>query len=89
MAKEVFLEMAEKGKEAKEIIKVHGLVQISDEAALGEIIDKVISENPEAVADYQSGKPQAMQFLMGQVMRATKGQAKPQLVQSILKGKLK
>lgn len=89
MAKEVFLEMAGTGKEAEEIIKVRGLVQISDEAALGEIIDKVISENPEAVADYKSGKPQAMQFFIGQVMRATKGQANPQLVQSILKGKLK
>jgi len=89
MAKEVFLEMAGTGKEAEEVIKIRGLVQISDEAALGEIIDKVISENPEAVADYKSGKPQAMQFLIGKTMRATKGQANPQLVQSILKGKLK
>ena len=89
MAKEVFAEMAETGNEAEETLKARGLVQISDEAALGEIIDKVIKDYPAAVSDYKSGKSQAMQFLMGQVMRATKGQANPQLVQSILKGKLK
>ena len=89
MAKEVFLEMAEKEKEAEEVIKARGLVQISDEAALGEIIDKVVSENPQALSDFKSGKPQALQFLIGQVMRATKGQANAQVVQSILRKKLK
>jgi aspartyl-tRNA(Asn)/glutamyl-tRNA(Gln) amidotransferase subunit B len=89
MAKEVFLEMAEKGKEAEEVIKARGLVQISDETELGEIIDKVISENPQAQSDFKSGKSQVLQFLIGQVMRATKGQANVQVVQAILREKLK
>ncbi len=88
MAKDVFEEMFETGASPEKIIKEKGMEQISDEAALGTIIQEVIDKNPGVVDDYRNGKKKATGFLVGQVMQATKGQANPALVNKILAEKL-
>jgi aspartyl-tRNA(Asn)/glutamyl-tRNA(Gln) amidotransferase subunit B len=84
MAKEVFAEMAKDGKSAKEIIEKRGLVQISDTGELEAVARKAIADNPKAVADYKAGKPTAVQFLVGQIMRATKGKANAKVAADVL-----
>jgi len=88
IAKTVFEEMFETGKDPGAIVEEKGLVQISDEAAIQGIIDEVIADNPKSVQDYKAGKKKAMGFLVGQVMKATKGKANPQVVNKILQEKL-
>jgi aspartyl-tRNA(Asn)/glutamyl-tRNA(Gln) amidotransferase subunit B len=88
IAKEVFEEMFQTGKTADEIIKERGLSQISDTQELEKIVAKVINSNMQPVADYRSGKETALKFLVGQVMKATRGRANPQLVNEVLKRKL-
>ncbi len=88
IAKQVFPEMWETGKEAEAIVKEKGLVQISDTGALEALADKIIAANPQSVADFKAGKKKAVGFLMGQVMKETKGQANPQVVNGILTKKL-
>jgi aspartyl-tRNA(Asn)/glutamyl-tRNA(Gln) amidotransferase subunit B len=88
IAKEVSREMAQSGKSAQEIINSKGLKQVGDEKELNEIIDKIIYENPKAVADLRTGKNEVMGFLVGQIMRETKGQANPEIVNRLLKEKL-
>ena len=88
IAKEVFEEMFRTGKTADEIIKARGLSQISDTGELEKIIAEVINSNKQPVVDYRSGKETALKFLVGQVMKATKGRANPQLVNEVLKRKL-
>jgi aspartyl-tRNA(Asn)/glutamyl-tRNA(Gln) amidotransferase subunit B len=88
-AKTVFEEMFGTGRSAKEIIAESDLVQISDAEELSDIVAQVLSENPEAVADYLAGKTQVLRFLVGQVMKATRGKANPQLVQGLLTDRLK
>lgn len=88
IGKEVFEAMFEDGKEPEQIIKEKGLSQISDQGQLAQIIAEVIANNPKSAADFQSGKEQAIGFLVGQVMKATKGQANPGVVNAILREKL-
>ncbi len=88
IAKEVFAEMFDTGKKAAEIIKEKGLVQISDTNAISTVIDDVLANNPKSVEDFKGGKKQAMGFLVGQVMKATKGQANPAVVNQLLNEKL-
>lgn len=88
-AKEVFDIMFESGKSPAEIVSESGLGQISDTVKLGSIIDDVISKNEKSVEDFRAGKQQAFGFLIGQVMAATRGQANPQLVNELLRDKLK
>jgi len=88
IAKSVIEEMYNTGKDAEVIVKEKGLVQISDEGELEKIIMEVISSNPKSVADYQAGKENAIGFLVGQVMKATKGQANPGVVNKLLREKL-
>lgn len=88
MAKEVFVEMFKTGKKASQIVKKKGLAQISDEEALAKIVDKVLKENPKVVEDYRKGKEKALGYLVGQVMKETKGRANPQIVNRLLKEKL-
>jgi aspartyl-tRNA(Asn)/glutamyl-tRNA(Gln) amidotransferase subunit B len=87
-AKTVFEEMFYTGKRAGEIVAEKGLTQISDVAAVEEIVQQVILNNAAAVADYKSGKEQALTFLVGQVMRATRGRANPRLVHEVLRREL-
>lgn len=88
IAKTVFSEMNESGKEAAEIIKEKGLVQISDESSLLSVIDTIFKEHPENVEKYRGGKEQLFGFFVGQVMKATRGQANPQVVNKLLKERL-
>lgn len=84
IAKTVFKELLENGGDPEQIVKDKGLVQISDEGALRKIIVEVMDKNPKTVEDYKSGKKKAAGFIVGQVMKATKGQANPQLVNKII-----
>ena len=88
IAKTVLEEMYSTGKDAGVIVKEKGLAQISDEGALLGIIDDVISANPQSVEDYRAGKEKAIGFLVGQIMKATRGQANPGLVNQLIKEKL-
>lgn len=87
-AKTVFEEMFNTGKNADEIINQQGLSQISDTEALEKEVVAVISGNTRAVADYKAGKAQSLKFLVGQVMKATRGRANPKLVNELLTKKL-
>lgn len=88
IAKTVFESMWNEGKSAPVIIKEQGLVQMSDEGELAGIVEAVIAAHPQSVADFNAGKEKAIGFLVGQIMRQTKGRANPELVNRILKEKL-
>ncbi|HBW34618.1 MAG TPA: Asp-tRNA(Asn)/Glu-tRNA(Gln) amidotransferase subunit GatB [Desulfosporosinus sp.] len=88
IAKSVIEEMYNTSKDAKTIVKEKGLAQISDEGALLGIIDSVLAANPQSVEDYRAGKDRAIGFLVGQIMKATKGQANPGVVNQLLKERL-
>ena len=75
-------------KPPRAIMKREGLEQISDEGALGKIIDEVIAANPKQVEQYRGGKTQVIGFLVGQVMKASRGQADPAVVNRMLSEKL-
>jgi aspartyl-tRNA(Asn)/glutamyl-tRNA(Gln) amidotransferase subunit B len=89
IGKIVFTEMWSSRKEPDVVIKEKGLVQISDESSISKIIDSVFTENAKAVEDYRSGKTKLFGFFVGAVMKASKGQANPELVNSLLLKKLK
>jgi aspartyl-tRNA(Asn)/glutamyl-tRNA(Gln) amidotransferase subunit B len=86
-AKEVFAAHAASGDRVAEIVEAKGLRQISDAGALGTVVDEVIAANPQAVADYRAGKP-VIGFFVGQVMKATRGQANAAIVQSAVRERL-
>ncbi|MHB0977778.1 MAG: Asp-tRNA(Asn)/Glu-tRNA(Gln) amidotransferase subunit GatB [Candidatus Aquicultorales bacterium] len=88
MAKEIFPEMFETGKLPSVIVEERGLVQISDEEEIARVVDAVLEENPKSVEDFRGGKQQALGFLVGQVMRLTKGRANPALVNELLRKRL-
>lgn len=84
IAKTVFKELIENGGDAEAIVKEKGLVQISDEGALTTIINQIIDANPKPLEDYKGGNQKAKGFFVGQIMKATKGQANPPLVNKLL-----
>ena len=86
--KSILEEMFNTGKPAEEIIAQQGLSQISDTRQLEETVSQVITANTQAIADYRAGKEQALKFLVGQVMKGTRGRANPRLVNELLKEKL-
>jgi aspartyl-tRNA(Asn)/glutamyl-tRNA(Gln) amidotransferase subunit B len=88
IAKTVFEEMFLSGKMPADIVREKGLVQITDEGAITSIVDQVISGNPQSVEDYRKGKDKAIGFLVGQVMKLSKGKANPELVNRLLKEKM-
>ncbi|AQS59492.1 Asp-tRNA(Asn)/Glu-tRNA(Gln) amidotransferase subunit GatB [Desulforamulus ferrireducens] len=88
IGKEVFEIMFKEGKDPEQIVKEKGLSQISDAGQLSQVIAEVIANNPKSVADFKSGKEQAIGFLVGQVMKATKGQANPGVVNKMLREEL-
>ena len=83
-AKAVFEEMFQSGKEASEIVTEKKLSQISDTAEIRDAVKQVMASNAGAIADYASGKQQALTFIIGQVMKATRGRANPGLVREII-----
>ncbi|MBI3753656.1 MAG: Asp-tRNA(Asn)/Glu-tRNA(Gln) amidotransferase subunit GatB [Deltaproteobacteria bacterium] len=87
-AKEVFEDVYKTGKDPEAIVKGKGLVQISNEGALIKAIDEVIAANPKEVAEYKGGKEKLFSFFIGQTMKATKGQANPQVLNKLVKERL-
>ena len=88
IAKEVFSAMFETGKDAKVIVEERGLKQVSDESAIISMIDEVLAANLDKVDEYRGGKDKLFGFFVGQVMKASKGQANPGMVNQLLKQKL-
>lgn len=88
IAKTVFEDMVVSGKMPQAIVAEKGLVQVSDSAALEQAIQEVLDAQADKVADYRSGNEKIFGFLMGQIMKATKGKANPQMVNDLLKKKL-
>ncbi|GKU76094.1 aspartyl/glutamyl-tRNA(Asn/Gln) amidotransferase subunit B [Paenibacillus sp. L3-i20] len=84
IAKTVFKEMLESGKLPAQIVEEQGLVQISDEGALLAVVDSIIEKNPQSVEDFRAGKEKAIGFLVGQIMKETRGKANPALVNKLL-----
>src|SRR6202790_272825 len=88
LAKDIFPKMAAANETAEAIVAREGLESISDEGALGKIIDEVIAANPKQVEQYKGGKQQVIGFLVGQAMKASRGQADPAVINRMLKEKL-
>ncbi len=88
IAKTVFEEMLKTGNDPDAIINEKGLRQVTDTAAIESIIDEVIKSNPKSVEDFRSGKDKALKFLIGQVMKESRGKANPQIVNDIMIQKL-
>ena len=88
IGKDVLITMIETGKEPKIIVEEHGLQQISDEESLSRIVDEIISNNQTVVEEIKAGKEKALGFLVGQVMKVTKGKANPGKVNELLRQKL-
>lgn len=89
VAKDVFEKIFSEDIDPAAYVEEHGLKTVNDTGALAEIIEKVIAENPQAVADYQGGKEKAMGALVGQTMKAMKGKANPGMVNEMLREALK
>jgi aspartyl-tRNA(Asn)/glutamyl-tRNA(Gln) amidotransferase subunit B len=87
--KDVFAEMFASGRSAAAIVKEKGIEQLSDASVIEELCDEVIAANPKPVADFKAGNVASLNFLKGQVMKLSKGQANPQLAGEILERKLK
>jgi len=88
MAKDILPQMIDTSKPAKNIVEEKGLKQISDEKTLIEAAEKILKENQKAVEDFKNGKDQALTFLVGQLMRQTRGKANPDVANKILRGLL-
>ena len=89
IAKKVFEELLENPRDPEEIIKEKGWIQISDEGAIKEVVNKILEANPGSIADYKAGKDRALGFLVGQAMKETKGKANPQLLNKLFLEELK
>ena len=89
IAQEVFAEMFASGAAPASIVEKKGLAQVSDAGALEKFCDEIIAANPKSAADFKTGNANALNFLKGQVMKASKGKANPALVGEILEQKLK
>ncbi len=87
-AKDVLGTMFESGRAPEAIVKEKGLVQISDQDQLAQVVDQVLADHPEEVTAYLEGRESLLQWFMGQVMRATRGRAQPQTVLGLLRAKL-
>lgn len=86
--KKVLEEMFVSGGKARDIVEAKGLLQISDESFILDIIKKIISENPQPVLDYKNGNKKAVAFFVGQVMKQSKGKANPKIVNELLEKEL-
>ncbi len=89
IAKQVLEEMFENPKTPEEIIKEKGLIQISDEGQIKQVVEKILQANPQSIADFKAGKDRALGFLVGQAMKETKGKANPQMLNKMFLEELK
>lgn len=80
IGKKVLVELFENPRDPEDIIKEKGWIQISDEGAIKEVVQKILEANPQSIADYKAGKDRALGFLVGQAMKETKGKANPQML---------
>ncbi|MBI2936437.1 MAG: hypothetical protein HYY31_06515 [Chloroflexi bacterium] len=87
-AKSVFEEMFHSGKEPRSIVEEKGLSQVSDVASVLAVIEQALAENSQAVGDYVKGKETALRFLVGQVMKLSRGKANPAVINTLLKERL-
>ena len=87
-AKEIFAVLWEEGGKVAEIVAARGLRQISDASELEAVLVKILGENPDAVEKIKGGNEKPVKFLMGQVMKATRGKANPRLVEELLRRQL-
>ena len=85
VAKDVFAKMYDSGRDAAEIVAAEGLAQISDASSLEPIVGRVIAANPDIIAEIKAGKDRKLQFLVGQVMKETKGKGDPKIVTDLMK----
>src|SRR6185369_18039358 len=83
-AKDTLAKMVEEGGNPKEIAEKLGVIQVHDENLIQSAVEKTIANNPKVIEDYKGGKTAALQFLVGQVMKDTKGAAKPDTVKELL-----
>jgi aspartyl-tRNA(Asn)/glutamyl-tRNA(Gln) amidotransferase subunit B len=88
MAKEVLFAILKTGKQIKDVIADSGMTQISDEDELLKIVQEVIKSNPKQVEQFKAGKETVMMFLVGQVMKLSKGKANPEVATRLLKQEL-
>ena len=88
IAKDVFAAMYETGKDAASIVEEKGLKQVTDTGAIEKIVDEVLAENPDNVAQYKAGKDKMFGFFVGQVMKKSQGKANPAIINDLLKKKL-
>ncbi|AYW50481.1 Asp-tRNA(Asn)/Glu-tRNA(Gln) amidotransferase subunit GatB [Tetragenococcus halophilus] len=88
IAKKVFQELIEKGGEPKDIVEANGWIQLSDPAQLLPMINEVLDNNQQSIDDFKNGKDKAIGFLVGQIMKSTKGKANPGVVNKLLKEEL-
>ncbi len=88
IAKDVFAEMFTTGKNAADIVDARGLKQVTDTGAIEKIVDEVLKENPDKIAEYKSGKDKMFGFFVGQVLKKSGGKANPGMVNDLLKAKL-
>ncbi len=89
IAKEVFAEMFQSGKDAAAIVEEKGLKQVTDTGAIEKIVNEVLADNPDKIAEYKSGKDKLFGFFVGQVLKKSGGKANPGVVNDLLKDKLK
>ena len=88
LAKKVFVEMLKTGKTPQALVKELGLEQISDEGAIVKVVEETLAENPQSIIDYKAGKDRALGFLVGQIMKKSRGKANPEMVNNLLKERM-
>ena len=88
IAKKVFKESIENGTDPKKYVEDKGMVQLSDVSVLGPMVTKVVDDNPQSVEDFKNGKDRAIGFLVGQIMKQTRGKANPKVVNQLLNKEL-
>ena len=89
LAKKVFAEMVKSDKAPSVLVKELGLEQVSDTGAIEKLVDETLAENPQSIADFKAGKDRALGFMVGQIMKKSRGKANPAMVNEMLLKKLK
>ena len=88
IGKQIIIEMLKDGTKASVIVEKKGLSQITDEGAIKEVVSKILEANPQSIADYKAGKNRALEFLVGQAMKETKGKANPKMLNEMFLAEL-
>lgn len=89
LAKKVFVEMVKADKAPQALVKELGLEQVSDEGAIVKLVEETLAENPQSIIDFKAGKDRALGFLVGQIMKKSRGKANPSMVNEMLIARMK